>query len=107
MKVVWVIAVFCLLPVCAPSQKVTMIGPGLQTSCGTWLEHRRRDDAISYAIGSWVLGYLSGVASTEFGDVMDGTDSNGVLYWITSYCQSNPAVQMVESGNAFIRSRGR
>jgi hypothetical protein len=89
----------------AQAQTVMMAGAG-NSSCGTWTAARRNGLALEH--GSWVLGYISGVAMAYLTagrndvDPLLGVDVNGVLAWMDNYCHVHPLVPIQKAAWEFI-----
>ena len=79
------------------------IGVGA-SSCGTWTADRVNPYSFpAIADGSWVLGFLSGIAyeGPENDDPLAGTDAQGVFAWIDNYCRANPIDHISAAAEAF------
>jgi hypothetical protein len=85
----------------ANSQPVRLMGPGAQSSCGSWLADRASN--TSSLKGSWALGFLSGVAafSPQF-NPLRGVDSDAVFYWLDNYCRARPTDLFSHALYAFV-----
>ena len=66
-------------------------------SCGTWLEARtNRDDSNDIRFdeaAGWISGFLSAYnwyLRPQHGDVVSGTDREGLYAWLDGYCRKNP-----------------
>jgi hypothetical protein len=69
-------------------------GPG-DKSCGSWTTDHRGNVTIGAAYDMWVLGFLSGINTSETlglnrPDLLKGTDPKGVRVWMDNYCASHP-----------------
>ena len=84
----------------ASAQTYTVIGQG-NVSCGRWTQatHTDRYDR-SWAMRSWVLGYLSGVKNAS-PDLVPG-DAGAILDWMDNYCRSNPLDPIVDAADALV-----
>jgi hypothetical protein len=83
----------------ASAQTYTVIGQE-NVFCGRWTQaHTHRDDR-SWAMRSWVLGYLSGVNNAS-PDLVPG-DAGAILDWIDNYCRSNPLDPIVDAADALV-----
>lgn len=69
------------------SQTYTVYGTG-NLSCGKWLSQKAESRTIALGNLGWVLGFVSGVAST--GRKMTTTDLQGIDLWMDQYCLKNP-----------------
>jgi hypothetical protein len=67
-------------------------------SCGTWVNaesnHKNTREGINFG-RTWVIGYLSGLASATGKDFWGRQNINllsndSVFLWIDNYCRSNP-----------------
>ena len=67
---------------------------GVQTtrapSCGEWIVHREKSDTLALGNASWLLGYLSGMASGSGKDFLSAADNASIYKWMDSYCRKNP-----------------
>lgn len=59
-------------------------------SCKTWNDDKA-NPAAKAENEAWLLGYLSGLASSKNKDFLRDTDSSSFFLWIDNYCQTNPA----------------
>ncbi len=69
-------------------------------SCGEWVVHRDKSDTLALGNASWLLGYLSGMASASGKDYPPGTDNASIYKWMDSYCKKNPLRDLSSGGNA-------
>ena len=69
-------------------------------SCGEWVVHRDKSDTLALGNGSWLLGYLSGLATGSGKDYLAGTDNAAIYKWMDSYCRKNPLRDLSNGGNA-------
>ena len=85
----------------AAAQKVTIIGPGVNASCGKWLAERK--SGSYFQMSGWALGYLSGAATFHPSlNPLHGMDADGVEYWLDNYCRSHPTQQFADALKAFV-----
>lgn len=68
-------------------------------SCGDWIAHRKDSDTLALSNGSWLLGYLSGLAVGAGKNFLPGTDNTAIFSWMDDYCRANP-LKEVGSGGA-------
>lgn len=97
MKFLRLILVVTLIGFSASSYAITTVG---NIGCGKWvvdMEAKSRDGAsdreiwTAIADRSWLLGYLSGMASGSGVDILEpAPDHDSIILWITKYCQSHP-----------------
>jgi hypothetical protein len=68
-------------------------------SCGEWIVHREKSDTLALANASWLLGYLSGIATAGKRDFLHGNENSAIYKWMDAYCRANP-LRNVSSGGA-------
>jgi hypothetical protein len=69
-------------------------------SCGEWIVHREKSDALALGNASWLLGYLSGIAVVGGKDYLSGTDNSSIYKWMDDYCRKNPLRDLSSGGSA-------
>lgn len=69
-------------------------------SCGEWIVHREKSDALALGNASWLLGYLSGLSIGGGKDYLAGTDNTSIYKWMDNYCRTNPLRDLSSGGNA-------
>jgi len=74
-------------------------------SCEVWTKDRTDRSSESHFInGAWVQGYLTAV--NVFGDgpshIAKGTDADGIMAWIDSYCAQHPAESLTVAAKALV-----
>ncbi len=69
-------------------------------SCGEWVVHREKSDTLALGNASWLLGYLSGMASGSGKDYPGVTDNASIYKWMDAYCRKNPRRDVASGGNA-------
>lgn len=69
-------------------------------SCGEWISHREKSDALALGNTSWLLGYLSGLAVSRGKDFLSGTDNGSIYKWMDNYCRTNPLRDVSSGGIA-------
>ena len=79
-----------------PILGAALIGEGGK-SCGTWVAERKGDSHVLLA--TWVLGYLSGRASSENSSALSTTDLNAIIAWMDNYCAANPLDYITDGTN--------
>ncbi len=70
----------------------TTLGAGA-VSCGRWTQERAKKDGTDAILSNWVLGFLTGVnvyGAGSSSNVPKGTDADGVMATIDSYCAERP-----------------
>jgi hypothetical protein len=77
------------------------VGARQAPSCGEWVVHREKSDTLALGNASWLLGYLSGLASGSGKDTLSGTENSSIYKWMDSYCRSNPLRDLGSGANAF------
>ena len=76
---------------CVGVLAITIFAMGDNDLCGNWTAQHRTDVFASAQLEAWVLGYLSGWASTSFGpDPLAKTDHMAVIEWVNKYCSEHP-----------------
>jgi len=80
---------------------VSIFGQGVDP-CSSWTtEHQRRTFKVGLQ-NQWVAGYLSGrngdASSHNF---LEGTDYDGVMAWVDTYCRSHPLEPIINAADAF------
>ena len=58
------------------------------TSCGAWISEA--DPEIRNINRTWVVGFLSGLASGTETNVLQGTDNPSIFLWMDNYCRKEP-----------------
>ena len=82
---------------------VDYVGAGSDSSCGTWLNLRQGNILEWSPMGSWALGYLSGVAwASETLNPLKDVDANAVWYWLDNYCRAHPTTIFFRALQAFV-----
>ncbi len=69
-------------------------------SCGEWIVHREKSDTLALANASWLLGYLSGIATSGKKDFLSGNENSSIYKWMDNYCRANPLRHVGNGGNA-------
>ena len=69
----------------------TIKGQGA-SSCGVWVENRRKDSWATLIDQTWIRGYLTAYNHYVYQgkDVSAGTDRLGVAGWVDKYCREHP-----------------
>ncbi|TSA49208.1 MAG: hypothetical protein D4R48_03845 [Nitrosomonadales bacterium] len=108
MKKVIVILFGCFLPAinCFPASM-----SGAQP-CGVWANDRKqrvwvneREEMGRAAVveGTWLAGYLSGIADGTDKDFLRGTDVKSIEKWMDNYCKANPFGNTVDGAGALAK----
>lgn len=81
-----------------------ILGHG-NVSCGTWLQTRGSQTLAEAAQESWVLGFVTGFNNyaVRSGNILGGTDTDGLFSWIDAYCQANPLDSLFHASGALVR----
>jgi hypothetical protein len=98
-------AVLICWPMYAVGNPMKVLGAG-NASCGSWPQDRNTPSYQVTAQVGWVTGYITGFnsyAPNQSGDVSAGTDLDGELAWIDSYCQAHPLDSLFRATSALIR----
>lgn len=69
-------------------------------SCGEWIVHREKSDALALGNASWLLGYLSGMAIISGKNFLSGNDNASIYKWMDGYCRKNPLRDLASGGSA-------
>ncbi len=83
----------------------TFGGSGVQ-ACKIWVDDRKAESPSLKADESWVMGFLSGIAYSNWvgGDPLSGLDADKVYSFMDMYCADHPADTMTVAAEAFYRS---
>ena len=85
----------------------TVLGQG-NASCGRWIEeHKTPNNAFAAVQNAWVLGFVTGFNRWDSGDkenIADGTDSDGIIAWISKDCAENPLNDVAITASRLIRT---
>lgn len=81
------------------------------SSCGAWtavgyasrLKEATQDSIDRLVKESWIVGYLSGIASGTNKDFIRGTDNPSILLWVDNYCRANPLKDLGDAGSQLAR----
>lgn len=68
-------------------------------SCGTWVKDRASKDWPELADTMWLLGYLSGIATTSRSYFLRDTKNDSLTLWVDNYCQANPLDYLNDAGD--------
>jgi hypothetical protein len=93
----------------ALAQTVMVMGG---TSCGVWVKDRedeRRGRSVGMTMNiTWLMGYLSGMASgsgKDFWGKPNVIDNESVALWMDNYCLANPLKSIAQGANVLFRER--
>lgn len=71
-------------------------------SCGEWFSNKS-----SYLLKSnqesWLLGYLSGLASVTGKDFITGTENSTLFQWVDDFCRAKPIEEIDSAANEIAR----
>ncbi|MEM5382732.1 hypothetical protein VSR68_03890 [Paraburkholderia phymatum] len=67
-------------------------------SCGQWIA-RKNSSSDKATSESWLLGYLSGLATGTRVDILRDTDYDSLMVWMDNYCNAHP-LERVSGGAA-------
>lgn len=82
-------------PATVPNQSarpITVVGHG-NSSCGKWTQAKNAGGLSRQLYQAWLGGFFSGMNLAEqrtIGDLVAGTDFDGLAGWIDNYCAANP-----------------
>ena len=80
--------------------KVSAVNSFGNVSCGKWMNERSDSKSwLAQTRGSWLMGYLTGLASASQKDFLKETDPESLLLWMDNYCNANPLMQVADGGN--------
>jgi hypothetical protein len=90
-----------LILVSTPALSQKYFGPG-DKSCGTWTADRRTDATAALAYDTWVLGFVSGINTSEtislnHPDILKRADVKGIIGWMDNYCASHPLDSVIST----------
>jgi hypothetical protein len=91
------------------AQAYNGMGPGYR-SCGAWIADRGfgPNDPMSLSEQAWVLGFLSGVASTGTGNPLaEVVDPEAVAAWIDNYCRTHLLDPIAQAATMFFAAHPR
>ena len=80
-------------------------GAGLKR-CEYWSKVRKgdeRDSNAEYRMISWILGYLSGLASAGYGDVVKATTNEALFHAVDQRCELKPQEDIVDAVDAIAK----
>ena len=89
-----------LLTFLLASNQVNAVEVRGMPSCGTWVKDRR-DGEVNWAHLtniSWLIGFLSGLASATGRDALTGTNNDSIVLWMDNFCQANPLKDIEDGG---------
>lgn len=100
---IFLVGIVAVLHDVAASAQVTVGIRGVR-SCSIWAKDRSNSDE------SWLLGYLSGIASGVGKDFwgaegVDGLDNESVYLWMDNYCKANPSRNIAEGADRLFSQR--
>ena len=75
----------------ASAETRTILGVGVNSTCGQWQENRKAGNLASVQQRSWIAGFLSGhnVTSNDR-DFLASTDTAAIYIWIDNYRRNRP-----------------
>ena len=59
----------------------------------------RNDGPKSEIYKEWLLGYLSGLASSSGVNILGDKDEESIYLWIDNYCKANPLDTLSDGSN--------
>ena len=62
------------------------------SSCGNYIDERRKDEWGEVVFAAWIAGYVTAtnLERPKTYDIMGRTDLDGILLWLENYCQQHP-----------------
>lgn len=90
------IALISIILMSANANAVALRG---MPSCGDWVKNKGTDNWLFRTHQSWLIGYLSGIASGTGADILNGVDNNSIELWVTNYCNANPLSELNHAGD--------
>ncbi len=99
---------------CAPAAsafdkqgKYIVHGAGDNTSCREWAIDRNLDDAGSWQLKQWLLGYLTAYNEWVRGsaDIVENSDAESVFTAVDEYCGANQTKSLSDAVLAFVDER--
>lgn len=64
--------------------------------CGEWVADKNKNN--NERNKDWLLGYMSGLASASFTDVLANTSYQSIFVWMDNYCNANPLEHVSSAG---------
>jgi hypothetical protein len=96
--------IFTAKPGPAHAMEVATYGPEAKT-CEAYLAARTQEDMVDWGqFRDWIGGYLSGVnaMSLSTNDILGNTDLTQAVYWLDSYCGSQPTAAFGVAADALV-----
>ena len=59
-------------------------------TCGDWVKERADNGKNKVADESWLVGYLSGIATDSNKNFLRFNNANSFYLWMDDYCKNNP-----------------
>jgi hypothetical protein len=104
----WVLILLTSL-VCLISETTLAVQIRGFASCGEWVTERERERGGRTAQGlvyqSWLIGYLSGLASGTGKEVIKDLDNPSIFLWVDNYCRANPLKRTFEAAEELYHKR--
>jgi hypothetical protein len=69
------------------------------SSCGDWVAEREKKSIGTFGNESWLVGYLSGIATVTNTSFFKGTDNASLFLWMDNYCKANPLSDISDGGS--------
>ncbi|MFM9865169.1 MAG: hypothetical protein ACKVRO_16345 [Micropepsaceae bacterium] len=84
----------------------TLYGFGA-SSCGRFLKDIRTEPTLEMDYQGWLTGFLSAVNQfvVHRNSILEGTDLDGAMGWIQSYCETHPADSFHTAVREFVRNQ--
>lgn len=103
MRQIFSTVVFAILFTCASlAQAAATVNFVGVRSCGEWFSNKS-SELLKSNQESWLLGYLSGLASVTRKDFITGTDNSTLFQWVDDFCRAKPIEDIDSAANEIAR----
>lgn len=75
------------------------------SSCGEWVEARRRQGVAAIALEAWVSGYFTGISSAQGTDPTNGARMTDIYLTLDDQCRRAPTMRLYELLVLFVVQR--
>jgi len=85
-----------------------VVGEG-NTSCGSWVDLRRRQPDTILTQAAWVLGFVTAISykSSQNRNITEALSGGDVDHWVDNYCTQHPLDQIVDAAIALSEELGK